>query len=59
MMLTRCMAIHVSPLYKTGMLMIPQKEAMASTDFFKIEILGKGGHGSAPHDSIGPNSSTN
>ncbi len=27
---------------------------MASSDFFKIRILGKGGHGSAPHVTIDP-----
>lgn len=49
-----CLAIHVSPLYKTGEIMVQQKEAMASTDFFKVEITGKGGHGSSPHSAIDP-----
>lgn len=49
-----CLAIHVSPLYKTGEVMVQKKEAMASTDFFKVEIIGKGGHGSAPHSAIDP-----
>lgn len=49
-----CLAIHVSSRHETGQLMVQEKEAMAATDFFKIEIVGQGGHGSAPHQSIDP-----
>lgn len=49
-----CFAIHVSPFYKTGEIMVQQKEAMASTDFFKVNIIGKGGHGAEPHSAIDP-----
>lgn len=49
-----CLAIHVTPLIKTGELMIHQKEAMASTDMFTVIITGKGSHGSAPESGIDP-----
>jgi amidohydrolase len=47
-------AIHVHPLYETGQIGINKKEAMASTDFFEIDLIGKGSHAAAPHTSIDP-----
>lgn len=47
-------AIHVNPLFETGMIAIYQNEAMASTDFFRIVLKGKGTHASAPHTGIDP-----
>ncbi|WP_346939926.1 amidohydrolase [uncultured Clostridium sp.] len=47
-------AIHVNPLFETGMIEINQNEAMASTDFFRIVLKGKGTHASAPHTGIDP-----
>lgn len=41
--------IHVSPNIKTGSVEVPQSEAMASTDVFDIDIIGKGTHASSPH----------
>ena len=47
-------AIHVNPLYETGQIAINRNEAMASTDFFKLDLIGKGGHAAAPHTVIDP-----
>jgi amidohydrolase len=49
-----CLAIHVSPMYPVGHLMIPIREAMASTDKFTIIIRGRGGHGAMPQAAIDP-----
>lgn len=49
-----CIAIHVTPIIKTGQMLIHTREAMASTDLFKIELTGVGGHGSAPENAIDP-----
>ncbi len=47
-------AIHVNPIFETGQIGIYKKEAMAATDFFKIDLIGKGGHAAEPHTSIDP-----
>lgn len=49
-----CLAIHVNSTAKTGQIMVGRKDIMASSDIFKIEIIGKGGHGAAPHQTIDP-----
>ena len=49
-----CIAIHVNPMLRTGRILIHAKEAMASTDLFKIQLSGVGGHGSAPENAIDP-----
>jgi len=49
-----CFGIHVIPTLPTGELMVQKKEAMASTDMYKIEVVGQGGHGSAPHLAVDP-----
>jgi len=47
-------AMHVSPLIPTGMVGTKPGAIMASNDDFEIEILGRGGHASMPHDCIDP-----
>ncbi len=47
-------ALHVNPMFETGRIAICKREAMASTDFFKIDLIGKGGHAAAPHENIDP-----
>ena len=47
-------AIHVNPIFETGRIGIYKKEAMAATDFFKIDLIGKGGHAAEPQTSIDP-----
>ena len=47
-------AIHVNPIFETGQIGICKKEAMASTDFFEIELIGKGGHAAEPQTTIDP-----
>jgi len=43
---------HIWGLYPAGKVVIYYKEMMANADEFEIKIHGKGGHGSAPQDSI-------
>ncbi len=43
---------HIWGLFPAGMIAIYYKEMMANADEFDIKIHGKGGHGSAPQDSV-------
>ena len=45
-------AIHMSPLEPTGTIAFNMGQAMSALDCFKIELTGKGGHGSMPQKSI-------
>ena len=47
-------ALHVLPYMQTGTLSVEAGPRFASADFFNLKIIGKGGHGSMPHDSIDP-----
>ncbi len=47
-------AIHVAPQIPTGMIGTKPGAFMASYDDFEIEIHGRGGHASMPHDCIDP-----
>jgi len=47
-------AIHINPNFETGQIGIYKKEAMASTDFFKVDLIGKGGHAAEPQTCIDP-----
>ncbi|MEM3671421.1 MAG: amidohydrolase [Thermoprotei archaeon] len=43
---------HVMSKIPAGKIAVFDRVAMANTDSFKIEISGKGGHGSAPHETV-------
>lgn len=47
-------AIHVAPQIPTGMVGTKPGAIMASFDDFNIEVKGRGGHASMPHDCIDP-----
>jgi len=47
-------AIHITNTLKNGMMMLKYGEAMAASDQFTIEIIGKGGHAAYPHLAIDP-----
>lgn len=47
-----CFAIHLWADVPTGKISVEEGPRMASADIFKIEITGKGGHGSLPHQTI-------
>lgn len=49
-----CMALHVQPNLPLGTAYIAKREACASTDFIRITLQGKGGHGSLPQNAIDP-----
>jgi amidohydrolase len=50
----RAYGLHLSSKYPTGTLGFRAGPMYASSDSIEIDILGKGGHGSAPHDTIDP-----
>jgi hippurate hydrolase len=43
---------HLDRHYPTGTLVVTEGPVNASTDTFKIQILGQGAHGARPHESI-------
>jgi hippurate hydrolase len=47
-------AMHVAPQIPTGMIGTRPGAIMASTDEFEVEVRGRGGHASMPHDCIDP-----
>jgi hippurate hydrolase len=50
----RAFALHVSANIVSGQLRTRPGAMMASTDNFFVRVIGKGGHGSAPHHAIDP-----
>jgi amidohydrolase len=50
----RAYGLHLSSKYATGTLGFRAGPMYASSDSIEIEVLGRGGHGSAPHDTIDP-----
>ncbi|QGR19626.1 carboxypeptidase CpsA [Stygiolobus azoricus] len=46
--------IHISSRYPAGVFATRKGAIMATPDAFKITVHGKGGHGSAPHETIDP-----
>ena len=44
--------IHLTTLHPTGVVGINRGSAMASTDIFEIELIGKGGHAGLPHEAV-------
>ncbi len=49
-----CFALHIAPQIPTGMVGTKPGAIMASFDDFEIEVVGRGGHASMPHDCIDP-----
>lgn len=47
-------AIHISPLTPVGTVACKPGPLMAAADFWEVEIVGKGGHASMPHDCLDP-----
>lgn len=50
----RAYGLHLSTKYPTGVLGFRAGPMYASRDSIEIDILGVGGHGSAPHDAVDP-----
>ena len=46
--------LHISNNQKSGEIGVREGSLMAAPDTFKVKIVGKGGHGSAPHETIDP-----
>lgn len=49
-----CLVLHVQPNLPSGVLSIAKGKACASSDYFKVEMVGKGGHGANPQHAIDP-----
>src|SRR5262245_37817218 len=47
-------AIHIFPLLPLGMIATKPGPLMAAADEFVIEVCGRGGHASMPHDTLDP-----
>lgn len=50
----RAFGLHLSTKYPTGVLGFREGPMYASSDSIEIDVVGVGGHGSAPHDAIDP-----
>jgi amidohydrolase len=50
----RAYGLHLSSKYPTGTLAFRQGPIMASSDSIEMDVIGVGGHGSAPHDTVDP-----
>jgi amidohydrolase len=50
----RAYGLHLSSKYETGRLGFRSGPFYASSDSIEIDVLGRGGHGAAPHDTIDP-----
>jgi amidohydrolase len=50
----RAYGLHLNSKVACGMLAFREGPFYASADSIEIDVLGKGGHGSAPHDAIDP-----
>lgn len=46
------LGLHIWPNLPKGQIGVKEGPLMSSSDPFKVEIYGKGGHASAPHDSV-------
>jgi len=43
---------HMSPYHPAGTVALKKGEVMAAADIFELTVLGKGGHGAAPHQGV-------
>ncbi len=50
----RAYGLHLNSKMQAGLVGFREGPFYASSDSIEIEVLGKGGHGSAPHDAIDP-----
>ncbi|MBS4025359.1 MAG: amidohydrolase [Clostridia bacterium] len=48
------LALHVNPHIPAGVIGIKEGVVMAAADVFEVEVIGSGGHGAAPHQTIDP-----
>ena len=46
--------LHITDTEKSGEIGVREGPIMAAPDTFKVKIVGKGGHGSAPHQTVDP-----
>jgi amidohydrolase len=50
----RAHALHITPLFETGVIATRPGTLMASADAFKVTVTGRGGHASSPADALDP-----
>lgn len=48
------MAIHIFPYLPVGTISVEEGPRFTSADTIKIKVIGKGGHGSMPHQTVDP-----
>lgn len=49
-----CLVMHVQPSIPFGRVSISKRNACASSDVFRIDLIGRGGHGAQPQNAIDP-----
>ena len=52
--LTGAFAVHISTKYRSGRVRLRPGVELASTDTIRITVRGRGGHASAPHQTVDP-----
>jgi hippurate hydrolase len=52
--LTGAFAVHISTKYRSGRVRLRPGVELASTDAIRITVRGRGGHASAPHQTVDP-----
>lgn len=48
------LGIHTNPYFPVGSVALKKGPVMAAADLIKIKIIGSGGHGAAPHQTVDP-----
>lgn len=48
------LGIHTNPYFPVGSVALKKGPIMAAADLIKIKIIGSGGHGAAPHQTVDP-----
>ncbi|GAA3558835.1 M20 family metallopeptidase [Amycolatopsis ultiminotia] len=51
---SRAFGLHTMATMPSGVLRVRSGPIMASADTFRVEVIGRGGHGSAPYEAIDP-----
>ncbi len=46
------LGLHMSPYHPVGTVALKKGEVMAAADIFELTVLGRGGHGAAPHQGV-------
>ncbi|HEX3787501.1 MAG TPA: M20 family metallopeptidase [Pseudonocardiaceae bacterium] len=51
---TRAFALHITATIRSGVVVCRPGPMMASSDVFRVRVVGRGGHGAWPHEALDP-----